>query len=322
MLSDMPLRMRRRIEHAPEVLRLLRSATDRSAHEVCEALDRFCAVEKHIEGHRTIEPRPSSCWSALGDVCVSGADEESRLMLPPSYRQVGELRFAPVVRRTVVDGYSPFHATIFGRRATVECHRVSEFRAAVEKVSSALQFIHSACAPACAMLDACLRVVAVARMPEHLESRLSISRSDLRGLAGLANLHSEKWAAEEVVDALIHEGIHALLGKAALAEELFSTHRTAGVIWTVSPWSGRRLPLVTFVHASFVWFGLWNFWNLASAHCERGALFAARARTGFGGESFLRNIPPEGLRVLEPDVVEGIRSMAAEVNAAQPARPV
>ena len=71
-----------------------------------------------------------------------------------------------------------------------------------------------------------------------------------------------------------------------------------------------------------MWFGLWNFWNLASAHCERGALFAARARTGFGGESFLRNIPPEGLRVLEPDVVEGIRSMAAEVNAAQPARPV
>lgn len=90
------------------------------------------------------------------------------------------------------------------------------------------------------MLDAYLRVVTLARIPEDPE---------LPSLAGLTNLHSEKWGAERVMDARVHEAIHALIAKMEFADGLFSTYRKAQGIAAISPWSGRQLPLRTFVHA-------------------------------------------------------------------------
>ena len=45
-LSAMGSETRRRIELAPEVFRLLSSATPASRQRVCDALERFCAVER------------------------------------------------------------------------------------------------------------------------------------------------------------------------------------------------------------------------------------------------------------------------------------
>ena len=52
-----------------------------------------------------------------------------------------------------------------------------------------------------------------------------------------------------------------LIAKMELADGLFSTYRKAQGIAAISPWSNWRLPLRTFVHACFVWFGLWHFWR-------------------------------------------------------------
>lgn len=97
----------RRIELAPEVFRLLFSATDRSAGGVCELLERFCVSSSISKDTRGTNSR----WSALGDIRVSDTGEGSELPVP--CRQVGELTLAPAVRGTVIDGYR-FHAAIFG----------------------------------------------------------------------------------------------------------------------------------------------------------------------------------------------------------------
>ena len=67
------------------------------------------------------------------------------------------------------------------------------------------------------MLDACLRVAALARSRDDVSG----PHPELPGLAGLTNLHSERWGAEQVVDALVHETIHALIAKMGLADGLF-----------------------------------------------------------------------------------------------------
>ena len=313
-LSDMPPAMRRRIELAPEVYRLVRYATDRSVPEVCEALERFCAVEKHIEGGRSVAPGTSRCWSALGDVCVNGNGDESIPDTACSRRPARDLTFAPGVRQTVIDGYSPFHAEIVrGARIPVESYRAGEFREVVARLFSAFKFIESACAPACAMLDARQRVVVLVRTPDHPNSLISRSTRDLPGLAAFFNLHSSAWHPTNIVDHLVHEGIHALLYKTTLSGTFF-TRQKRGTITAVSPWTGRRLTLGSFVQACFVWYGLWNFWKQASPQSKRGRHLAERARKGFESEPFLDHIPREGLAILEPDVVEAIRSMAAEAN--------
>ena len=183
----------------------------------------------------------------------------------------------------------------------------------MDKVSSAVNFIRSVSEPFCTTLDKALRVVSLARTPENPEMTRSCSHSELVGLVGFTNLHSQRWDIERVVDALVHEAIHSLIAKIAHEEGLFSSCREAAGIMAVSPWSGRQLKFQVYIHSCFVWFGMWNFWKLASEKSARGLEFAERARKGFEGESCLRNISTEGMAILEPQVVNALRSMTEEV---------
>ena len=312
-LAAMPPKMRHRVELAPEVFRLVFHETGRSPREVREALERFCAVENHMAGRSTIDPRPSACWSALGDVRVSGAADGNGYGVASSGRPFGVLTSAPLLRKTVVDGYSPFHARMFRTFPAVETLRAGEFRLAVSRLSAALEMIQSACEPVIAMLDACLKVVALVRTPEPDGVR-SVSEHTLPGMAGMANLDSERCDIETAAEALVHEAIHALVYKVMLSDALMSMPDGARRIRVVSPWSGQRRPLPGFVHACFVWFGLWHFWKRASSQNGQAAGLAERARKGFDGESPLRNIPSEGMRRLAPDVLAALHSMTGEAS--------
>ncbi|MCY4441295.1 MAG: HEXXH motif-containing putative peptide modification protein [Deltaproteobacteria bacterium] len=316
-LCGMPPRVRSRVKLAPEVFRVVFLAgEEESGHGIRDPLERFCAVEERIHGDAAVEvPADEDGWSALGDVRIGGPGGAGRSALPAPCRQVGALTLAPVVRAMVIDGYSPHHATLYRYpRLPVQSHRPAEFRAGVARLSSALEFIASVSEPACAMVDACLRVVALVRMPKHPEMTMSGSHPELCGLAGLTNLHSSRWTAVRVANALVHEAIHALVAKIELAEGLFSSYREAQDITAVSPWSGRRLPLRTYVHGCLVWFGLWQFWRRAGAHGAGVAELAEKSRSGFAGGSCLRSIPPEGMAVLEPDAADVLREMVGAAD--------
>ncbi len=319
-LAAMPPAARRRIELAPEVFRLVFYETCRSPRGICEALERFCAVEESREGRRGPPTRAGS-WSALGDVRVGGAADVNGAQAASSGRSVGAPVSAPTLRRTVVDGYSPFRRHVFSSAdmPTTVALGAGEFRAAVSRLSSALGLIESTCGPAMAMLDACLRVIAVARTPRPVGT-ISISRPILPGMAGLADLHSERWSTEGVADALVHEATHALIYRLAFSAPLCSMRDADQDVRVVSPWTGHRLSVVSFVHAGFVWFGLWHFWSRAEPGNRRAAAFAERARRGFDGEMPLRNLSREGTKLVAPDVLAALRAMTREAGDSRPAR--
>ena len=114
------------------------------------------------------------------------------------------------------------------------------------------------------ILDRVIRVIALVK-PRAVCDPGSFSTGPLIGKMFLANLHSNDskgWRVGNIVDALVHETIHSLIYMIELFAPLCTDQRKALSHFGVSPWSGRTLDLHSLLHACFVWFGLWNFWNL------------------------------------------------------------
>ena len=317
LLAAMPPDRRRRVELAPEVYRLLFHDRVRSPRQICAALDGFCAVEDHLAGRRTLVPGPGGAWSALGDVCVGGTGDDAPGM-SPSRPSIGGRRVAPVLGRTVVDGCSPFHATVFAEELATEALPAGGFREAVSRLSFALGMIRATCEPAFAMLETCLTVVAPVRIATRPKHRMSISRPIVPGMAGLGNLDAEEWDPDTVADVLVHEAIHTLFEKVRLGDRVFSDPADPEVR-VVSPWTGRPLPIGSFVQAVFVWFGLWHFWRRVGSRSRRAAQLAERARKGFDGGLPLRNLPSASRRCLAANVVAAFRTMTREAGSVQAA---
>jgi len=63
-----------------------------------------------------------------------------------------------------------------------------------------------------------------------------------------------------VASGLVHESIHQFLYVLEFAGRFVLNEPPGGV---VSYWTGRKLPLDSFIHACFVWYGLANFWMRA-----------------------------------------------------------
>ncbi len=128
------------------------------------------------------------------------------------------------------------------------------------------------------MLDACLRVVVLARTPEHLDMTVSGSHPELGGLAGPINLHSEKWGTEQVVDALVHEAIHALIAKKDSPMDSFQRTARLTALQPSPPGPaggsrcGRSCTPVSCGSACGI------TWKRASSHSARAQLHGTRAR--------------------------------------------
>ena len=325
MLDSLPPNRRERVELAPETHRQVVSATQETRSETCAALERFCAVERAAqsqdEGVSAGAPGGSGQWSALGDLYVSGAEGDAALELPAPYRRTGALLIAPTAKQTILDGYTPFNALIFRHGPwAVEPPQPEEFPQAVAKVSAALGFIERISKCASAMLDVCLRTVAVARAPKHSQMGVSGSHPESPGLAGITNLHSGRWTDGQIMESLVHEGIHNLIAKLELASGMFTGIRCAPHdvdVHAVSPWSGRRIRLHTYLHACFVWFGLARFWELAAAPGNSGAERARHARKGFEQRKYLNAIPAEATAIIKPEVMAALRELMGRFDGEQ-----
>jgi HEXXH motif-containing protein len=118
-----------------------------------------------------------------------------------------------------------------------------------------------------------------------------------------------------LAEALVHESIHAYL---------FSYEPTArwglapgaaepGVV--MSPWSDRTLDLRAFLHACFVWYGLFFFWSraleLGIAPRDVALAGLTRAGRGFIGGGSLRAAVDDAC--VRPDVREAVHHMQSNV---------
>lgn len=81
------------------------------------------------------------------------------------------------------------------------------------------------------------------------------------GAIRLRNIHCDLYHHDQIVDDLIHESTHNLLGTYEYLNFPFIPvgFRPSPDLRPVSPWSMRSIQVLPFIHAAFVYFGMLNF---------------------------------------------------------------
>jgi len=123
-----------------------------------------------------------------------------------------------------------------------------------------------------------------------------------------------------LAEALVHETIHSFLFMQDQRPVWGLTESPSTVpSKVVSPWSGRELPLSAYVQACCVWFGLVNFWGLASTTSTGLPAAGMRRRLGQSLSGFLKGplldrIDRGSRHVVEPAVASAIEQMQYRVH--------
>jgi len=137
------------------------------------------------------------------------------------------------------------------------------------------------------------------------------------GRVGLINVLSRGWNVAKLSNAIVHEAIHSLIYKLELQHALYSDNDAPEKCTAVSPWSGRTLKLHSFVHACFVWFGLWCFWNKSEDQSAAALKLKNRALTGFLAGPLLSSLSSESFAGIQPYVRDAIEEMYGRVMSGQ-----
>jgi hypothetical protein len=153
------------------------------------------------------------------------------------------------------------------------------------------------------------------RRTDAIASATSSSNRDHVGVCVLTNMHLAAEPTLSCVEALVHEAIHQHLYRLESAQgplcSLDASRRFR------SPWSGNRIPLHSFVHACFVYFGLLGLWSRYAVAATSPADIAfvqdriARSLFGFAFVGRILEDPAFPLASVDPAIVALIRRMAA-----------
>ena len=248
-------------------------------------------------------------WGALGD-CVQ--------------RETGEVvRWWPIDRQLPVDVESP-DVIALGSTHPAEALgwtplAPEEQRTALDALTAAFRCVRSGGTSLRALIEICAKVI-VMRKQQTSNAFCSFSSCNFVGRIALVNpqLVGESLMAE----ALVHEAIHTYLYMQE-PRSLWGLNTDIVVEPSVvnSPWTGRELPLSTFLHACFVWYGLLFFWGqamrssrlprdgarqgIARASCgfTKGALFD---HIGQGSMGFVRHEVQAALAQMQQNVLSVI----------------
>jgi hypothetical protein len=149
---------------------------------------------------------------------------------------------------------------------------------AVKELDVALTTLRSAKIVAYDLVNAMLQTIVLHRCLSD-ERVVSGSRISTIGLAALTNVDSNPVLC--IIDALVHEAVHTCLYRIELLEPFYLIPRNDESVQIESPWSGRSLPVHSYVHACFVWFALTNLWAQWPVQSERQQALYLHARSGF-----------------------------------------
>jgi HEXXH motif-containing protein len=154
----------------------------------------------------------------------------------------------------------------------------------------------------------------VIRRSSTIDGASSSSNRALVGFCLLNNIHIPPDPVLVSVEALVHEAIHQYLYRTEVESGNFCdltelrTYR--------SPWSGKRIPLHSLIHASFVWFGLLSLWcRFAQTATDPEEALAVRGKVAqtLLGFAFIRQTmggPTFPRSSVQPQIIELIEHMA------------
>jgi hypothetical protein len=311
-ITSLPTSSQQRLLLAPRFFTLLRSK-DEPGPDDLDSFRQVLNLEKYLCTQEGAQPRGS--WTALYDFyLVPEEPVEGKSGFP--FR--GSTFRAPRLGNMVVDAFRPFTEIDFPLPlGEVTNHTPEELEFITWRVEKSLDQISRISRTARTAVDALVQVLSLIRAPQSVKGTQSFSNKSVLGRMGLANADSNRWCISKISDAIVHESIHALIYKIELTNSLYLDYSVEFEGFTaVSPWSGRTLPLHSFVHACFVWFGLYNFWALASSEEYKADQLRSTAARGFLAGHPLSCIPDAARARIQPVVLDAIDRMYKQVNAA------
>lgn len=202
-------------------------------------------------------------WTALGDrFFPAGTVESVNAFDGQKHRPRPDSEIvAPVADGIPVDFDSPLSRSDIAigfprhiRIANKERDRIAH------DLSAALLAIRASSPVAYRLVQALTKVVVPIKLDD---TRLgSFSSRWYPGRTVLINPQTDAATQAHLVSALIHEAIHSLLWVSEIDSQLVRTPAEMSPVVS-SAWTGRVLPLVNYLEACFVWYGLYHFWLLA-----------------------------------------------------------
>lgn len=316
-VTSLPKSSQQRLLLAPRFYTLLRSNSEPGAGEI-DSFKQFVDLERYLCKQNST--RPSGSWTALWDYYL-GPEEPIATPGPASTSSLSfrgsETFKAPRLGSIVIDAFRPFTKDDFPPpMGEVTNHTPEELEIITRRLEQSLEQISRISSTARAAIDALVQVISLVRAPKSMTGTQSFSNKPVIGRMGLANADSNRWTIGKIADALVHEAIHALIYKIELTNCLYLDNTVeAEKFRIVSPWSGRKLPVHSFVHANFVWFGLYNFWSLASPDEADAAKLKETAGRGFFAGNPLTCIPDDVIERIRPEVRQAIDQMFKSVTA-------
>jgi hypothetical protein len=304
----LPKPSQQRLLLAPRTFNLLQSSSEPNLEKIDE-LKRLIGMEQRLCHQRSAYPR--SDWAALGDYYHPlDMDNMAPLADGPFTAWSPRQSFkAPALGHIVLDCYSHYPGEPYPAEVgALAAHTTEELTIARKRLEQSLSHIGEVSRVARLTVDASVQVVTAASAANS-EKTASMSLKSMIGRVGLLNLHSDKWTVYKTSNALVHEAIHSLIYKLELVCSLYTDEAGAYRIEAVSPWTGRTLYLHSFVHACFVWFGLYKFWSLADGQDPEVREFRESALRGFLPCSPLTGISEEAFECIQPDVRLAIEEM-------------
>jgi len=279
-------------------------------------LSRSLAAEKALAASSAVE-RP--LWTALGDTYLPAghtANELVEIDTGPCWRAGTPYFASRILGDTVVDAFSPGAVGWLPDVALGDgAFTSSAYNLSIQKLLDACNTIAAASPHAADTVGTIARVILLRSDAQLHEFRAASSPIGI-GRIVLRNPHLTDATVLEIVDGLVHETIHGLVDVVELDAPLVGTSFSGQS--ASSPWTGRMLDLRTYLHACFVWYGLWQFWSQLATRSHDAALarrYIALCTRGFVSDGGILAPISKLTDLLSTGVLEVLEQLQSEVTA-------
>jgi len=204
--------------------------------------------------------RYKSLWTSNGDYLIKYDESKDEFIDYEAFR---------LENNVVLDFFSPYTQNITDADNIIaqsnQTYSYEEAFHIYEKFSIAMSPMLSQKSNVTEFMEEILNVIVFKKRVSDDNKRHFVCGSNYNYMGRLLIVNPELAKDEDLIDALVHESIHFLLDmideiNGWIPEEI---NTNAQLIKMESKWSGRPLALRTFLHAIFVWYGLFNLWIYA-----------------------------------------------------------
>jgi hypothetical protein len=228
--------------------------TDPAAHAAF--LYRSLKAELRLSGGTS---SGEGCWTALGDFFLTNQAGDFVDPRTGKWSPDVNLRAFRLHQVVPVDGLSPNVLDINSPALPYVLHNTEEFAVLGEKLESAMGVAVSAARTAGQVIQRFVKVIVA--LKTSAGGAGSSSHYTVEGQIVLRNTHVSPQAT--IVTSMVHEAIHQVLYVLESGERFVNAKASYNHMTAESAWTGRQLPIHSYLHACFVWYGLATFWRRA-----------------------------------------------------------